>query len=134
MADKNVHDVFHINLLSKAPKDMMPGRTPPKPLLIIIDSEEEWEVEEILDSRMNKRCLQYLVKWKDSLTTESSWEPAINLKNALDIVKRFHEANPAAPRRLQATFFDQIEWKPLVNHTIPEKEVRAILSAKGLLV
>ena len=77
-----------------------------------------------------------MVKWKDSPSTENSWEPAINLKNAPDIVKEFHEANPSAPRRLQATFFNEISWKPLENLTIPDKkkEVRAIFSAKGLLV
>ena len=85
MVNKNIHDVFHVNLLTKAPKDTIPGRVPPKPLPIMVDSEEEREVERILDSRMNKRRLQYLVKWKDSPTTENSWEPAINLKNAPDI-------------------------------------------------
>ena len=136
MADKNVHDVFHVNLLTKAPKDTIPGRIPPRPPPIIVDSEEEMEVEEILDSRMNKRRLQYLVKWKDLPSTENSWEPAINLKNAPDSIKHFHERHPSAPRRLQATFFDQIEWRPLINHTIPErvKEVRSILAAKKLLI
>lgn len=32
MMDKNIHNVFHINLLTKAPKDTIPGRIPPKPL------------------------------------------------------------------------------------------------------
>jgi hypothetical protein len=36
--------------------------TPPPPTLI--DSEEEYEVEEILDSHMHYNCLEYLVKWK----------------------------------------------------------------------
>jgi hypothetical protein len=36
--------------------------TTPPPTLV--DGEEEYEVKEILDSRMCYNCLEYLVKWK----------------------------------------------------------------------
>ena len=52
--------------LSPAPKDPFPGRRlPPPPLPEIIDGEEEWVVEGILDSKVINRKLWYLVKWKD---------------------------------------------------------------------
>jgi hypothetical protein len=35
---------------------------PPPP--IIVDGEEEFEVEEILDSRLHRGNVQYLMKWK----------------------------------------------------------------------
>ena len=34
-------------------------------MLEIIDGEEEWEVEDILDSKVINRKLWYLVKWKN---------------------------------------------------------------------
>ena len=61
-----IHPVFNIVKLTPVPEDPIVGRRPlPQPLPEIIDGEEEWIVEEILDSRMMNRKLHYLVKWKD---------------------------------------------------------------------
>ena len=47
------------------PPDSIPGHHPKlPPPLEIINGEEEWIVEEILDSKMVNRKLQYLVKWE----------------------------------------------------------------------
>jgi len=48
---RQLHPVFNIVKLSAAPEDPILGRklqAPPPP--IVIDGEEEWEVEEILNS------------------------------------------------------------------------------------
>ena len=48
---RQLHPVFNIVKLSAAPEDPILGRKPQAPPLpIIIDGEEEWEVEEILNS------------------------------------------------------------------------------------
>ena len=53
-----VHPVFNVVKLTQAPEDPIPGRCPrPPPLPEIIDGEEEWVVEEILDSRVVNRKL-----------------------------------------------------------------------------
>ena len=135
MVDKQVHDVFHISLLTKAPYDEIPGRKPTNPPPIIIDSEEEWEVEEILDSRLKNRQLQYLVKWMGTNSSENSWEPDKNLKNAPEAIQEFHDRHPEAPRRLRMTTFKEISWKPLENYTLSNKkeEVRRILHSRDLV-
>jgi len=49
---RQLHPVFNVVKLSAAPEDPILGRkpqAPPPP--IVVDREEEWEVEEILDSR-----------------------------------------------------------------------------------
>lgn len=134
MTEKNVHDVFHISLLTKAYQSTMPGQKPPKPSPIIVDLEEEMEVKEILDSRMKNRKLQYLVKWKDMDASEDSWEPMEHLKNAPEAVRIFHDKHPEAPRRINAVTFRNIPWKKLENFTIPGKkeEVRKILCSRDL--
>jgi hypothetical protein len=46
-----LHPVFHISLLelAKPNSEPIPGHIQPPPLPVIIDNEEEWELEEIVD-------------------------------------------------------------------------------------
>ncbi|MBW0513594.1 hypothetical protein O181_053309 [Austropuccinia psidii MF-1] len=69
--------------------------TPP----IIIEEEEEWEVSQILDSKLKRKQLWYLVEWKgfSEDPERSTWEPAENLKNFPELVKDFHSLHPDKP-------------------------------------
>jgi hypothetical protein len=58
-----IHPVFHVSLLEPVATDPIPGQVPPPVPPIIVDNEEEYEVEEILDFRRRRNQLQYLVKW-----------------------------------------------------------------------
>jgi len=60
---KRLHPVFNIVKLSVAPDNLIPRRRPrPLPLPVVIDGEEEWKVEEILDSCWHRIRFQFLVK------------------------------------------------------------------------
>ena len=52
-----------------------------------------YEVEDILaERRVRKRgriSLQYLVKWKGYSSAEASWEYAISLRRAAEVVRRY---------------------------------------------
>jgi len=62
---RQLHPVFNIVKLSAAPEDPILERKPQAPLPpIVVDREEEWEVEEILNSHWHRRRFQFLVKWK----------------------------------------------------------------------
>ena len=134
LLDKGVHDVFHVSLLTRAPDNTIPGRVPPKPLPIVVDSEGKMEVETVLDSQMKGRQLQYLVKWKDLPVAENSWEPAQHLKNAPEKVEEFHDKHPEAPRKISATAFGKLPWKPLMNYTLSDKtrEISEFLHSRDL--
>jgi len=86
--------VFPVSLLHLAADDPFPGQRHQPPPPIIVDNEEEWEVEEILDSRHIRRKLQYLVKWRGY--PEPTWEPEVFLAEvqAVDI---FHDKYPEKP-------------------------------------
>ena len=85
--------------------DTIPGRIPPQPPPLVIDGEEEWEVEEILDSQKKPRTrlpilrnMEYLVRWKGYGPEHNSWEPAENLENSPELVETFHRRFPNALR------------------------------------
>ena len=84
-----VHPVFHISHLVPVAENPLPGQVQPNLPPIIVNGEEEFEVDEILDSRLRYRKLEYLVKWIGEYNP--TWEPFINLENSPDVVQSFHE-------------------------------------------
>ena len=108
-----VHPVFHVSLISPYKNSPIPGRMPTEPPPIEVEGEEEYEVEHIKDSRIFRRQLQYLVKWKGYDDSHTSWEPARNVANARRLVEAFHHQHPSAPRRVSATVFEALRFKPV---------------------
>ena len=55
------------------------------------DEDEEYEVEEILNKRIKKGEIEYLVKWKGwDLPEHNTWEHSDNLgNNALETIKEY---------------------------------------------
>jgi transposase InsO family protein len=98
---KSVHPVFHVSQLEKANPNVIPNRVQPPPPPIIIDGEPEFEISEILDSKIDKRrraCkLLYLVRWDgyEGTDEETSWILASELGHASELVSDFHTAYPA---------------------------------------
>ena len=70
-----IHDVFHADLLTPYCETELHGPNFTKPPPDLIDGEEEYEIEEILQSRRHGRgCkVQYLVKWKGYPDSENQW-------------------------------------------------------------
>ena len=89
-----VHNVFHTRLLEPAASDPFPGQIIPPAPPIEVDREEEWEVAEVLDSRLFRRRLQYLVKWTDY--DDPTWEPATSV-NGLQAIDLFYQRYPGKP-------------------------------------
>ena len=54
-----IHCVFHPNLLQKALTDPLNNPVNELPPPIIINNEEKWEVEDILDAKSHRSKLQY---------------------------------------------------------------------------
>jgi len=105
---RQLHPVFNVVKLSAAPEDPILGRKLQAPLLpIVVDGEEEWEVEKILNSRWHRRRFQFLVKWKGFSREHNSWEVASNVK-APDLVAEYYRKHPAAPRHIHQTDFNAI--------------------------
>ena len=93
-----IHDVFHVSLLQpvRTTKYTHNFIAPPPE---IVDGLPEHIVESVLDSRIYRRRLQYLVSWKGLQSHENEWITLSNAKNCMDLVNLFHEANPTKPNR-----------------------------------
>ena len=62
---------------------------------ITIDGEPEYEISEVLNSKIDKHCkcqLQYLVKWSgyEGTKDKTSWLLASELNNAAGVISDFH--------------------------------------------
>jgi hypothetical protein len=61
----------------------------------LVEGQEEWEVEKVLDSRRKgrRKDLQCLLKWRGYADTDNTWEDADQVF-AKDLISQFHKENP----------------------------------------
>jgi transposase InsO family protein len=97
-----VNDVFAPELLSKDPKDPLPGQETPKPPPEVIEGQEEWEVEDILGVKLYRNTLKYQVKWLGH-DPDPAWYAASDLMGSPHKLRDFHATysnKPGPPRNL----------------------------------
>ncbi|QRW23049.1 Retrotransposable element Tf2 protein [Rhizoctonia solani] len=86
-----IHNVFYVGFLSKAhksPNQPFPEQPPPE----TIEGEEEYKVEQIIDSKQQQGKWFYLIKWKGYGPEDNSWEPEELLEHSQEEIKRFNQA------------------------------------------
>ena len=89
-----IHDVFHVDRFRHyhpSPAALGP-RAPARPPPEIIDGEEEYEAELILDDKIRNNRREYLIKWKDWPREDASWEPESNLEHCQDLLRQYKQA------------------------------------------
>jgi transposase InsO family protein len=93
-----IHNVFHVSLLEKYHANSIPNRIQEPPLPVIIADQEEFEVDQIVDSRKHRGRVQYLVHWKGYSDQDNTWEPPENLTHSAELLQDFHHKYPDKPR------------------------------------
>ena len=99
---RHIHPVFHVSHLEPAVPNTIPNRTQPLPPPVEVDGFLEWEVEEILDSKIDRRRrypLRYKVKWfgYDETDDRDNWVGSDELPHAQELVADYHERYPNKP-------------------------------------
>ncbi len=80
-----IHSIFYVSLL----KFWHSHDENSKLQIILIKEKEKWEIKKILDQRIKKEKIEYLVQWADSSLCENFWESMKNLSNAKKIIENY---------------------------------------------
>jgi transposase InsO family protein len=122
---RRLHPVFPVVKLTLSPPDPIEGREhPTHPDPEIVDGEEEYEVEEILNSRIRWRRVEYKVRWQGYGPEDDTWQRWKDLAHAEDKVRAFHRAYPNKPCHINAAMF---HLSPPAFQHIPFREPPSIL-------
>jgi hypothetical protein len=128
-----IHPVINVSRLRPYAEPTIPGQATSEPPPVEINGELEYEVEQILDSRIYRNRFQYLVKWKGYTEEHNTWEPIDNVTNAQAAIDEFHRTHPSAPRRLRSLEF--FRFRPIENFTeIADKTICRIDHESGVSI
>jgi transposase InsO family protein len=83
-----LHDVFPVSLLEKWPT--AEGQTT-LPLPELVDGEEEWDVEDIVEHKDVGGERRFLVKWAGWPAEYNTWEPREHLQNAEKVLRVYEK-------------------------------------------
>ncbi len=86
-----IHDVFHSELLRSVVDDSLSDQKNEPSRSIVINDENEWKIDDILNFQWYRRRLQYRVKWK-SYDNDLNWYNADGdeFMNAQEMIDDFH--------------------------------------------
>jgi hypothetical protein len=130
---QRLHDVYHTSLLRLDTNDPLPGQIQEPPPPIEVNGEQEWEVQEILDSRYYYARCQYRVKWKGH-EPDLKWYNSDGFENASEITKKYHNQYPnkPAPRSLRITYEELEQRKKQRDEATQRKIERARATIRNL--
>jgi len=118
-----IHNTFHISLLEVYQDNRFPSQIKEPPPPIQIEGEDEYQLNEMIDSRLHYHKLQYRAKWKGySPEHDKVWYPAETFNNAEHKVQRFHRRYPRKPG------VDTRHNQHIVLRTSPRGQTRTTLT------
>src|SRR5258707_873898 len=116
----NIHNIFHTSLLSPYHETNTHGPNYSRPSPDLIEGEEEYEVEKVINHRYTGRArtLQYLVKWKGYPEADNTWEPADQV-HAPQLTKAYHQQHPLKDKRGRASTRSTIRTLSSILQCLP---------------
>ena len=83
-----IHPIVNVSRVQLY-KPQIEGQKKIPPKLIIIEGEEEFKVEKILNKRVVQEKEKLLVRWKSYTAEGDTWESSKNLENVKELVEEF---------------------------------------------
>jgi len=122
----SIHDVFHIDLLTPYRETDLHGSNYSRPASDLVDNEEEYEVEKILDSRQfGRRCKkQYLIKWKGYPDSDNEWVDKQDV-HAPEAIREFENQNPASKAHINR---GNTSESPIPSSSLPTTTLTKLIS------
>jgi hypothetical protein len=113
----SIHPVFHIDLLTPYRETIMHSPNYQYPVPDLVDGEEEYSVEKILDSRKfgRRRCLQYLIKWDGYPDADNMWVDKDDVF-ADDKVREFKKLNPTKETHIRSLSSAKLPYPSALHH------------------
>jgi len=84
-----IHNVFHATLLKPYKENEIYGENFNEPPPELLEGEEVYEIETILNHRKRGRGYQYYVKWRGYPISDASWEPEHSFSDDGDTLARY---------------------------------------------
>ena len=89
LATWRIHDVFHAALLRPYKENKIYGENYTEPPPELVEGEEVYDVETILNHRRSGQGYQYFIKWRGYPISDASWEPEHAFSNDGDILIQY---------------------------------------------
>jgi len=120
-----IHPVINVSRVRRY-KSQVEGQRKEAPQPVVIEGEEEWEVEKIMNKRKVRGREKYLVRWKGCTAEEDTWESRENLKNAMELVEEF-ERNYSREEEEEVRQQEAREDKKAFNRELPGRYTAKLL-------
>ena len=127
--------MFHIDLLTPYHETEVHGANFMQPPPDLIEGEEEYEVEEILDSRKHGRGrkVQYLVKWKGYPSSDNQWVNW-NDMHAEEVLAEFRKRKPGAISHIRRSESEEPNSSSLMQSNAPTVSPTLLDSPAGSII
>jgi hypothetical protein len=114
----SIHPVFHIDLLMPYRETITHGPNYHCPVPELVDGEEEYSVEKVLDSQKfgRRRHLQYLIKWEGYPDLDNMWVDKDDVF-ANDKVQDFKKSNPAKETHIRSLSSAKLPYPSALQHS-----------------
>ena len=83
-----IHLVVNVSRIRRYVRQIE-GQRKEQPAPVVIEGEEEWEVERILNKQQIRGKDKYLVRWKGFTAESDTWEGEENLENAKEAIEEY---------------------------------------------
>ena len=95
-----IHNIFHVSLL-KSYRHRVDDKKTKQMMQIsnLIDDEEQWKIEEIVDKIEDKKSIWYKMKWLNWNLEYNQWLLENDLDKAIDVMTKFNEQSSFKRKR-----------------------------------